>query len=152
MEKISEESIRRQKIDEIKSRGMKEILERKNKLKQAISTSDNIEIIDRLVKEYYALIVLENYFNDENSMMDFTAKRYKEDVAIYKIPIKYLNIWLESDSIVSRYLTFVLFDEDFENEAESVIPYLTDEMIGHSDRFITAIDSILYDEKHKEDN
>lgn len=152
MEKISEESIRKQKIDEIKSKGRKEILERKMLLKQNISDFDNIEVIDKLIKEYYALIVLENYFNDETSMMQFEAKYYKEGTVIYTIPIKYLNIWLESGSIISKYLTFALSNDDFDGEAELIMPYLSDNIIGYGSRFITAIDSILYDEKHKEEN
>lgn len=147
-DKLSNDHTRDMKIKQLKETGLKEIQMYKPKLIKSIvkgfyssENSNIIENIDYLIDEYYKVLLLENYLKDDYSFKSYHAKYHECDTVFYYMSTRDIDIWFEC-GVLTKYLAFM--------KGKTLVE-LNDGFFQLSRDFITAIDSIMYDKKHKEE-
>lgn len=145
-EKISEEEIRREKVEKVKNKILSEIYERlyayKRRIQQNTEISD--EEFDYCVRKSFALLELKKYLLNDNCFMSYEAKYGDKDIVIYMVSEKELNIWAQKNyNFVFNFLRKV------EENEYNVYPLLNDRFFGYN--FTDAFDHILYDENEREE-
>ena len=149
MEKFSEKEIRTEKIEKLKKKINKEILEYLNKFNQEMKIYLNSEIIDEelwtyLITTEHALIELKRYVNLPSSFNIIEKIDIENDIIIYTIKDSLLNLWLDdSYNFVSRFLNKFEFDE----QIKMVYQMLNERYFAYD--FTSVFDIVLYKEKNK---
>ena len=138
--KISDEKIRREKVNKLKRKILSEINSRISYIKAHMITDTNNKYFDLFIKTSYALLRLKEYIEDDNCFMEYVAKYHNEDIVIYIVSDKNLNIWMSDDySFISIYL---LNAEDIDYNVDFI---LTDQYFEYN--FTSICESILYDKR-----
>lgn len=139
-EKISDESIRIEKVKKLNRKILSEIDDLLRKYRNGLSKNLNDIGFEFCVRRSFALLELKKYVENEYSFMSYEAKDYNNDIVVYTISDKDLNIWLQEDySFVIRFLV------EAENVDYDVFQILNDKYFGHN--FTNICESILYDDK-----
>lgn len=144
MEKFSEKEIRTEKIEKLKKKINKEILEYLNKFNQEMKIYLNSEIIDEelwtyLITTEHALIELKRYVNLPSSFNIIEKIDIENDIIIYTIKDSLLNLWLDdSYNFVSRFLNKFEFDE----QIKMVYQMLNERYFAYD--FTSVFDIVLY--------
>ena len=143
-EKISNKSIREDKVKRLKERALTEIADEFNLIKRDMREHiSNDKAFDFLVKRSFALLNLKEYIESDYAFQSCEAKFPNEDVIIYTVSSKDLDIWLQTD--YSFVHNFLLKAEDC---GYDVFSLLNDHYFGYN--FTNIFDIILYDKKMKE--
>lgn len=138
--KISDEKIRREKVNKLKRKILSEINSRISYIKAHMITDTNNKYFDLFIKTSYALLRLKEYIEDDNCFMEYVAKYPNEDIVVYIVSDKNLNIWMQDDySFIPIYL---LKAEDIDYNVDSI---LTDKYFEYN--FTSICESILYDKR-----
>lgn len=141
-EKISDENIRLEKVQKLKRKILSEIDGILSKYRNALSENLNDRGFEFCVRQSFALLKLKEYVEDEYSFMNYEAKDYNNDIVVYMISDKDLNIWLQEDySFVIRFLTRA------ESVDHDVFQMLNDKYFGRN--FTNICESILYDKRQE---
>lgn len=139
-EKISDESIRIEKVKKLNRKILSEIDDLLRKYRNGLSKNLNDIGFEFCVRRSFALLELKKYVENEYSFMSYEVKDYNNDIVVYTISDKDLNIWLQEDySFVIRFLV------EAENVDYDVFQILNDKYFGHN--FTNICESILYDDK-----
>ena len=137
-EKISDEEIRREKVNKLKEKILFEIGIKLSHIKKRIVKHTDDNYFDFYIKTGYALLKLKEYIKNDNSFMSYVAKYNDENIIIYVISDKNLDIWMQKDySFVQRFLLEV------EESGYIIDAMLTDEYFGSD--FTNICDFIRYD-------
>ena len=142
MENIKDAAARQELVDKIITNGLKEIHERRIRLKEDM---DELDIFDRaneedfnlIVEELMALIYLEEYLKRKDVMMGYTSM-IGDDV-VYIIPLENLEIWL-AEGVLSKYLTYLELSSKFPSP-------LVDEDFGYRHGFVTILEKIIHERR-----
>lgn len=142
-EKISDEAIRREKVQKLKEKIMSEIEKRIGNYRKVLRTNIQDDDFEYYIRESFVLLELKQYLESDCCFMEYEAKYSDKDIVIYAVSDKDLSIWLQEDySFVSNYL--IKAEEDGYN----VFPILNDRYFGYN--FTNIFDSALYDESQME--
>lgn len=141
-EKISDENIRIEKVQKLKRKILSEIDGILNKYKNEMSETLNDVGFEFCVKQSFALLKLKEYIEDEHSFMSYEAKDYNNDIVVYMISDKDLNIWSQED-----YSFTISFLMRAENVDYDMFQLLNDRYFGYN--FTNICESILYDKKQE---
>ena len=137
-EKISDEEIRREKVNKLKEKILFEIGIKLSHIKKRIVKHTDDNYFDFYIKTGYILLKLKEYIENDNSFMSYVAKYNDENIIIYVISDKNLDIWMQKDySFVQRFLLEV------EESGYIIDAMLTDEYFGSD--FTNICDFIRYD-------
>ena len=139
-EKISDENIRVEKVQKLKRKILSEIDDILSKYKNGLSENLNDRGFEFCVRRSFALLELKKYVENEYSFMSYEVKDYNNDIVVYMISDKDLNILLQED-----YSFAISFLVEAENVDYDVFQILNDKYFGHN--FTNICESILYDEK-----
>ena len=137
-EKLSEKSIRMDKVAKLKSKILKEIAEEQEDIKLLINDCEND--LDMLIEEYYQLLQLKKYVEDDNSFCRYEAIHGDIDVIIYSVSSEEIDIWLQED-----YNFVVCFMSKVREMPEAIFGMLNDDYFGY--QFTNIFDKIAYDKK-----
>lgn len=139
-EKISDKSIREDKVKKLKTKILKEIDEKSNRIKAEIDDSEEFEEFEFLNSLLFALFKLKRYIENEYTFMSYEAQYLDMDIIIYTISDKNLDIWLQEDYyFVGNFLL------QAEENGFNIFPLLNDHHFGY--HFTNIFDDIVYDEK-----
>ena len=58
---------------------------------------EDYEDFELFIKESFAMLYLKQYVEKEYSFMSFEAKYYNEDIVIYMVSDRELEVWLQDD-------------------------------------------------------
>ena len=143
-EKISNIPIREDKVKRLKAKILTEIEEELSVIKTEMNEYlSNDDVFDYIVKRSFALLHLKQYIEREHTFMSYEAQYPDNDIIVYMVSDKYLEIWLQEDySFVFNFLFEV------EENGFNIFPLLTDHYFGY--HFTNIFDSILYDKKMEE--
>lgn len=139
-EKISDEIIRIEKVKKLKQKILSEIDNLLSKYRNGLSENLNDRGFEFCIRQSFALLELKKYVENEYSFMSYEAKDYNNDIVVYTISDKDLNIWLQED-----YSFVISFLVKAENVDYDVFQILNDKYFGHN--FTNICESILYDDK-----
>lgn len=147
-EKLSEKSIRMSKVVELKAKIIKEIAEEHDEIKLLIGDCKNdFDMLgdcendfDMLVEEYYQLLQLKKYVEDDNSFCRYEAIHGDIDVIIYSVSSEEIDIWLQDD-----YNFVACFMDKVREMPEAIFGMLNDDYFGY--QFTNIFDKIAYDKK-----
>lgn len=144
-EKISEEEARLEKVRKVKNKILSEIYERLYAYKRRIQQDTEIpdEDFDYCIRKSFALLELKKYLLNDNCFMSYEAKYGDEDIVIYMVSEKELNIWAQKN-----YNFAFNFLRKVEENEYNVYPLLNDRFFGYN--FTDAFDHILYDKTYDE--
>ena len=141
-ENISEKPIREDKIKKLKEKVLTEIANEfkliKRDMRECIS---NDKTFDFLVKQSFALLNLKEFIESEYAFQSCEAQY--EDVIVYTVSSKDLDIWLQDD--YSFVHNFLIRAEDC---GYDVFSLLNNNYFGYN--FTTIFDTILYDKRTEE--
>lgn len=141
-EKVSDELIREEKVKKLKTKILSEIAKELNLTKEEIKWCllDGDDDFDFLVKRSFVLLNLKEYIEWEGSFCRFTYRDPANDIIIYSVSDRQLNMWLQDDYyFVHHFLT------QAEDYGYDVFPLLNDNHFGY--RFNSILDNIIYDNK-----
>lgn len=139
-EKISDEIIRIEKVKRLKQKILSEIDDILNKYRNGLSENLNDRGFEFYVRRSFALLELKKYVETEYSFMSYEVKDYKNDIVVYIVSDKDLNVWLQED-----YSFAISFLTEAENIDYNVFQLLNDKYFGYS--FTNICEYILYDKK-----
>ena len=153
-EKISEIPIREEKIRKLKEKILSEIDVHLNQNRQCMKIYLNNEE-NKYSKEYWELLItnefsllrLRDYIQDKYSFCGFIISYEKEDIIIYKISDRTLNIWLQEEYDFDSNFLYKIEDNE---KCNNVFFMLNDDYFGH--HFTECYDEIQYDNKMKNSN
>lgn len=139
-ERISDEPIRKEKVKRLKEKILAEIEKEFENKKKRMSIYEDYEDFELFIKESFAMLYLKQYVEKEYSFMSFEAKYYNEDIVIYMVSDRELEVWLQDD-----YSFLYSFLYEAEQRDYNVFSMLNDNYFGYS--FTSVIDYILYDKR-----
>lgn len=139
-EKISDEIIRIEKVKKLKRKILSEIDDLLSKYRNGLSENLSDRGFEFFVRRSFALLELKKYVETEYSFMSYEVKDYKNDIVIYIVSDKDLNIWLQED--YSFAISFLIQAEDVDYD---VFQLLNDKYLGYN--FTNMCEYILYDKK-----
>lgn len=139
-EKISDEIIRIEKVKRLKQKILSEIDDILSKYRNELSENLNDRGFEFCVRRSFALLELKKYVETEYSFMSYEVKDYKNDIVIYTISDKDLNVWLQEDYSFTIYFLIKAESVDY-----NIFQLLNDEYFGYS--FTNICESIFYDKK-----
>lgn len=135
--KISDESIRLEKIKKLKEKLLPEIEDRISFYKGQMFSNIPTEAFEYCVNESFALLKLKQYLKDEYCFMDYKSKTHRKNIVVYMISDEDLDIWLKKDyPFVDNYLS------EARKVEYDISLFLNDEWFGY--HFTNTIDKILY--------
>lgn len=137
MERISDEPIRKEKVKRLKEKILAEIEKEFENKKKYMSSDNDFELF---IKESFAMLCLKQYIEKENTFMLYEAKYYNEDIVIYMVSDRELEVWLQDD-----YSFLYSFLYEAERHDYNVFLMLNDKYFGYS--FTSVLDYILYDKR-----
>lgn len=141
-EKLSNEPKRRIKVSKLKKKILEEIKKELDIYKRIIGETNSDDVFFDLVRRSFVLLELQRYIENKNTFMRQYANFEYDDIVIYIVSEKSLNIFLQDDyHFVSKFLLNV------EENGWNVFKMLNDQYFEHE--FISIIDSILYDKKQE---
>lgn len=142
-EKISDEAVRREKVQKLKEKIMSEIEKRIGNYRKVLRTNIQDDDFEYYIRESFVLLELKQYLERDCCFMEYEATHSDKDIVIYAVSDKDLSIWLQEDySFVSNYLIKA------EENGYNVFPILNDRYFGYN--FTNIFDSVLYDESQME--
>lgn len=141
-ENISDKPIREDKIKRLKEKALTEIANELNLIKRDMREYiSNDKAFDFLVKQSFALLNLKEFIESEYAFQLCEAEY--EDVVVYTVSSKDLDIWLQDD--YSFVHNFLIRAEDC---GYDVFSLLNNHYFGYS--FTNIFDTILYDKRMEE--
>lgn len=141
--KISDEKIRREKVSKLKEKILFEIGIKLSYIKKRIIKHTDDDSFDFYIKTGYALLKLKEYIENDNSFMSYVAKYSDENIIIYTIPDKNLDVWMQKDYFFVQRFLFKVEESDY-----IIDSMLTDKYFGSD--FTNICDLILYENKKQE--
>ena len=143
-EKISEKSIRKDKVKRLKTKILTEIDEEFKLLQDETKTYlSSDEFFNHLIKKSFALLNLKEYIEIEDTFMFYEAEYPDDDVIVYTVSDKNLEIWLQED--YSFVFNFLFKAEEYNFD---VFPLLNERYFAYS--FTNIFDSAAYETKMKQ--
>lgn len=142
-EKISDEEIRREKVNKLKEKILFEIGIKLSHIKKGIVKHTDDNYFDFYIKTGYVLLKLKEYIENENSFMSYVAKYSDENIIIYTIPDKNLDVWMQKDYFFVQRFLFKVEESDY-----IIDSMLADKYFGSD--FTNICDLILYENKKQE--
>lgn len=139
-EKISDEIIRIKKVKKLKRKILSEIDDLLSKYRNGLSENLSDRGFEFFVRRSFALLELKKYVETEYSFMSYEVKDYKNDIVVYIVSDKDLNVWLQED--YSFAISFLIQEEDVDY---NVFQLLNDKYLGYN--FTNMCEYILYDKK-----
>lgn len=139
-ERISDEPIRKEKVKRLKEKILAEIEKEFENKKKRMSIYEDYEDFDFFIKESFAMLYLKQYVEEEYAFMSYEAKYYNEDIVIYMVSDRELEVWLQDD-----YSFLYSFLYEAERHDYNVFPMLNDKYFGYS--FTSVLDYIIYDKR-----
>lgn len=139
-EKISDEIIRIEKVKKLKRKILSEIDDLLSKYRNGLSENLSDRGFEFFVRRSFALLELKKYVETEYSFMSYEVKDYKNDIVVYIVSDKDLNVWLQED--YSFAISFLIQAEDVDYD---VFQLLNDKYLGYN--FTNMCEYILYDKK-----
>ena len=139
-EKISDEIIRIEKVKRLKQKILSEIDDILSKYRNGLSENLNDRGFEFCVRRSFALLELKKYVETEYSFMSYEVKDYNNDIVVYIVSDKDLNVWLQED--YSFAISFLIQAEDVDYD---VFQLLNDKYLGYN--FTDMCEYILYDKK-----
>lgn len=114
IEKISDRPIRQAKVKALKERILTGIKEELEIIKTDMSENSlEDSFFERFLKQGFALLKLSDYVEKETAFMLCEEEYPEEDLVVYRVPEKYIDIWLQEDyNFVSKFL-FEVEEDDF---------------------------------------
>ena len=141
-EKLSNEPKRRIKVSKLKKKILEEIKKELDIYKRVIGETNSDDVFFDLVRRGFVLLELQRYIENKSTFMRQYANFEYDDIVIYIVSEKSLNIFLQDDyHFVFKFLL------NAEENGWNVFKMLDDQYFEHE--FISIIDSILYDKKQK---
>lgn len=141
-EKLSNEPKRRIKVSKLKKKILEEIKKELDIYKRVIGETNSDDVFFDLVRRGFVLLELQRYIENKNTFMRQYANFEYDDIVIYIVSEKSLNIFLQDDyHFVFKFLL------NAEENDWNVFKMLDDQYFEHE--FISIIDSILYDKKQE---
>lgn len=141
-EKLSNEPKRRIKVSKLKKKILEEIKKELDIYKRVIGETNSDDVFFDLVRRGFVLLELQRYIENKNTFMRQYANFECDDIVIYIVSEKSLNIFLQDD-----YYFVFKFLLNAEENGWNVFKMLDDQYFEHE--FISIIDSILYDKKQE---
>lgn len=147
-EKISEMSIRKEKIEKLKAKILVEIDKNTKKIHEnmkqyLINREDNLSIWNHLITEEFSLLRLKEFIEQPELFQSFEVRYDDKDIIIYQISDEDLNIWLQEDYDFTFNFLYKITYEGFSD----VYEILSDRFFGY--KFTNIIDKIQYQERLK---
>ena len=143
-EKISEKHLREEKVKKLKEKILVEIKEYSDDARRYIKNfpaDGNEKRWKSLVSREFTLLKLKEFIQKKDCFLRARKIYPEDDIIIYTIPDKNLNIWLQEDyKFVSNFL--------FNAVDCSVFDLLNDDYFAYEHTSI--IEHAMYDEKQKE--
>lgn len=139
-EKISDEIIRIKKVKKLKQKILSEIDDLLSKYRNGLSENLSDRGFEFFIRRSFALLELKKYVETEYSFMSYEVKDYKNDIVVYIVSDKDLNVWLQED--YSFAISFLIQAEDVDYD---VFQLLNDKYLGYN--FTNMCEYILYDKK-----
>lgn len=139
-EKISDEIIRIKKVKKLKRKILSEIDDLLSKYRNGLYENLSDRGFEFFVRRSFALLELKKYVETEYSFMSYEVKDYKNDIVVYIVSDKDLNVWLQED--YSFAISFLIQAEDVDY---NVFQLLNDKYLGYN--FTNMCEYILYDKK-----
>lgn len=143
-DKISDISIREEKVRRLKAKILTEIDEEFKRLQDETKiylSSD--EFFNHLIKTSFVLLNLKEYIGKENTFMFCEAEYPDDDVIVYTVSDKNLEIWLQED--YSFVFNFLFKAEEYNFD---VFPLLNERYFAYN--FTNIFDSAAYETKMKQ--
>lgn len=137
-EKISDEEIRIEKVNKLKEKILFEVGIKLSHIKKRIVKHTDDNYFDFYIKTGYVLLKLKEYIENDNSFMSYVAKYNDENIIIYTIPDKNLDVWMQKDYFFVQRFLFKVEESDY-----IIDSMLTDKYFGSD--FTDICDLILYD-------
>lgn len=138
-ENKSEKPIREDKIKRLKEKVLAEIANELKLIKRDMrSYMSNDKAFDFLVKQSFTLLNLREFIESEYAFQSCEAEY--EDVVVYTVSSKDLDIWLQDDYSFTH--NFLIRAEDC---GYDVFSLLNNNYFGYN--FTTIFDTILYDKR-----
>ena len=126
-EKISDEIIRIKKVKKLKRKILSEIDDLLSKYRNGLSENLSDRGFEFFVRRSFALLELKKYVETEYSFMSYEVKDYKNDIVVYIVSDKDLNVWLQED--YSFAISFLIQAEDVDY---NVFQLLNDKYLGYN--------------------
>lgn len=148
-EKISEMSIRKEKIEKLKIKILAEIDKHTKKIHEdmkqyLINREDDLNIWNYMITEEFSLLRLKEFIEQPELFQSFEVRYDDKDIIIYQVSDEVLNIWLQEDyDFTFNFLCKIIYEE-----FSDVYDILNDRFFGYE--FTNIIDKIQYKEKLKQ--
>lgn len=148
-EKISEMSIRKNKIEKLKEKILAEIKKETKKLhnnmeQYLINRGDDLSIWNYMITKEFSLLRLKEFIEQPEAFQSFEVRYDDKDIIIYKVSDEDLNIWLqESYNFTFNFLCKVMHEGFYD-----VYEILNDRFFGYE--FTNIIDKIQHQERLKQ--
>lgn len=151
MEKTSNQHLRLAKVQKLREKIISEIEGFSNchqeNLRILCLSGDNKQFSEyyrRAAKVEVELIYLKQYVNSESFFMDFVMRDEVNDITIYVVPDKHLDMYLEDEFL----FTFNFLSKISNIDIWNLNHYLNDKFFAF--HFISTFEEVLYDKKIKE--
>lgn len=134
--------IRQAKVKALKERILTGIKEELEIIKTDMSENSlEDSFFERFLKQGFALLKLKDYVEKETAFMLCEEEYPEEDLVVYRVPEKYIDIWLQEDyNFVSKFL-FEVEEDDF------VCHKLSDRYFAFY--FMSVFELIVYDKNEQ---
>ena len=144
MEKISNKAIREEKIKRLKEKILSEIQCELDNIKTTMMTITELEneFFNHCITTSYMLLGLKEYIDHSESFNTIIKEDPQNDLIVYNIADKYLNIWLQED-----YNFIIQFKQHARNYPYDLFSVLNDIFFGFE--FTNVFDIMQYEDKFK---
>lgn len=148
-EKISEMSIRKEKIQKLKAKILAEIDEDTKKIHEnmkqyLINREDDLSIWNYMITEEFSLLRLKEFIEQPELFQSFEARYDDKDIIIYQVSDEDLNVWSQEDYDFTFNFLCKIMHEGFSD----VYEILSDKFFGYE--FTNIIDKIRYQNRLKQ--
>lgn len=142
-EKISEIPVREEKVKKLKEKILKEIgkeIERcKEDLIYDLTQEMDEELFEMTIKIMHGIYELKKYVENKHSFMRYLYKYNDNDIIIYDVPMRNIDIWLQDDySFIQRLISEI-------EDGLIIETVLSDSYFGTE--YISVFDLAIYNEK-----
>lgn len=147
-EKISEMSIREEKIEKLKTKVLAEIDKYTKRMHEGIkqyliNNENGLEDWDYMISEEFLLLRLKEFIEQLRLFQSIETRYENKDIIIYQVSDENLSIWLQEDYNFTHNFLFKIKHEGFGD----VYKILNDRFFGYD--FTNIFDRIQYHDKLK---
>lgn len=142
-ERISEKAARVEKVQRLKKRILSELEQKQNNVKTLLQRDLSAEDYVFTINDAFALVKLKEFLQEDTSFMRVIAANQDQDIIIYNVSDKDLNVWLQDGySFVGKFLMQAA------ERGYDIFSMLNDQYFGTE--FTSVIEQLLYEEMQKE--